>query len=267
MRPAPRDRFGAAPVNALRWLVALCALSALVAGCPSSEGTGTYGVIPNQGPETFRDAGGHEEDILGARGDDAHGGDVVADAGPLEEDATRSEDAAAATDEGPDATEDAATPEDAEPAVDPDEGYDPDWVDHPNRVVENCLELVPAVCNKIGDCEVPFADQIAGFCPGLADGGSGFIIQGCEQLVDLVPDGPGVGLLANLALDQLEGCIERYECTTENLTGLVQQLISAGQGAGGGGGNIQDALAQALPQVLGIILNECGINLPFGGFP
>ncbi|MBR56881.1 MAG: hypothetical protein CMH54_02360 [Myxococcales bacterium] len=138
--------------------------------------------------------------------------------------------------------------------------YDPDWTEHNNPVVENCMELIPEICNKLWDCEIPGAELLAAGCPQLADAGQDVVRDGCEELVLENASDPAARFMANAAFTVLESCIEDYECTQENIQELIGNLASSGQGFGG------DGLAGALPQLLGLIMEECGGSLGFPGF-
>ncbi len=245
------------------WLIATPLLLLPLTGCVSSErdGSRAYGVVPpidgaaaaeggdaQDGPGADRDvaAGELEDGATPAPGDlgpDAPGAQPTADGG------------GAAISGDPGLPADISLPQ-------PDPGeYAPDWVNHPDRIVQKCLELVPAVCNKISDCEIPFADAIAGFCPPLADGGKDLLIMGCEQIKQLGPGNMAFDLIAGVALDMLEKCIEDYQCDLPTVIALGQKVAKIIQDSGGSG-DINQILAAVLPEMLQLVLDECGASIP-----
>ncbi len=208
--------------------LALFTLSVALLGCPSSD---------------YNGSGLSEVDALAGARDDTEGGD---------------RDVRAITDLSRDAEPERDVADVEEQRDHPI--YDPDWTEHDNPVVEKCMELIPEICNKLWDCEIPAAEFLAASCPQFADAGQEFIQQGCEVLVEDNASEPAARFMANAAFTILQSCIRDYECTQENLQELIESFTSAGQSGGEGG------LAGALPQLLGLIMEECGGSLGFPGF-
>ena len=244
-------------------LIATLLLLLPLLGCVSSErdGSRAYGVVPpidgtaGMAEGDVPEAPGADRDVAGGELDDTAApapGDVGPDGvptGPTGDAGTPIQPA------------DAALPADISlPSPDPGE-YAPDWVNHPDRLIKKCLELVPAVCNKIADCEIPFADAIAGFCPPLADGGKDLLILGCEQIKQLGPGNAAFDLIAGVALDMLEKCIDDYQCDLPTVLSLAQKVAKIVQD-NGGSGDINQILAAVLPEMLKLVLDECGASLP-----
>jgi hypothetical protein len=214
--------------------ILICTFAFLMMGCPSSS----YTVSALDATEDVTLDEGVVVDLV-APPEDTAPQDVVADEGEeIEED----------------------VPEEKDFPV-----WDPDWTNHSDNVIQKCLELIPEICNKMWDCEGTIIEQFAGLCPALATGAQDVLIDGCEELVQNVgPEGLAGKMLKNLAFSQLANCIEDYECTQENIAELMAKLMGGFGGGGSGGGDPQDGLAGALPQLLGVILEECGTGLPFG---
>ena len=212
----------------------ICSVIFFLTGCPSSS----YSVSTLDVPEDVQADEGFTVDLVAPPEDE----------GPVD----------VAVDEG----------EEPEPDVPEEKDFpvwEPDWTDHPDNVVQKCLELIPEICNKMWECEIPFNEQLAEACPALATGAQDVLIDGCEEIVqNFGPEGLAGKMIKNLAFTELAKCVGDYECTQENLAEFTEKLVGGFQGGNGGGGNPQDALAGALPQLLGVILEECDTNIPFG---
>ncbi len=214
--------------------ILICFFAFLMMGCPSSS----YSVSSLDVTEDVTPDEGVVVDLV-APPEDPGPPDVAADEGEEVEEDVPEED----------------VPEEKDFPV-----WEPDWTNHSDNVVQKCLELIPEICNKMWDCEGTIIEQFAALCPALATGAQDVLIDGCEELVQNVgPEGLAGKMLKNLAFSQLANCIEDYECTQENIAELMAKLMG-----GFGGEDPQDGLAGALPQLLGVILEECGTGLPFG---
>ncbi len=257
-----------------RWLVTLV-VCAMLAGCPQSdldfhglpwadrveapdaEGGEPGAVLADEG-EVRRDPGPPTAPETSAldpgRAPDARPEDpglAVADEGP-------------APDPGSPLSTDPGTVSPSDPGAPPEDSYRPPFIDHPDPTVEKCLELIPAVCSKLETCDIPFVPALGQLCPTLAEAGSALLVGGCEQLVGLAPDGAVGDIIANFALSTLEKCIADYDCNLENALRVGQRLLDIFQTNGGAqGGDLTQLLGAVLPDILALVLDECGASLPF----
>jgi hypothetical protein len=156
-----------------------------------------------------------------------------------------------------------------------DEPYDPDWTDNDDPAVEGCLEMFPAICNEISECdeEMPVLKVIGGFCPMLFDAVNPLLAMGCDQLTGVLEGqlsgglgGLGGGALGPMITKLLKGCIENFNCDPDYLQKLGEgfaPLLELLGGMQGGGSGVD--MAAALPKLLKLaeMCGGLGNLLPF----